>query len=90
MKEKRSYGFGYDLENVIEVQMYVEQNYDEQDYNIHIGLGEDVMNYLTIYRGEDKELDGLIECCEGEGDFEEQIELGIRNSNIIRYGRKRI
>ena len=33
MKEKRSYGFGYDLENVIEVQMYVEQNYDEQDYN---------------------------------------------------------
>ncbi len=71
MKEKRSYGFGYDLENVIEVQMYVEQNYDEQDYNIHIGLGEDVMNYLTIYRGEDKELDELIGCCEGEGDFEE-------------------
>ena len=71
MKEKRSYGFGYDLENVIEVQMYVEQNYDEQDYNIHIGLGEDVMNYLTIYRGEDKELDGLIGCCEGEGAFEE-------------------
>jgi len=71
MKEKRSYGFGYDLENVIEVQMYVEQNYDFQDYHIDIGWGEDVMNYLTIYRGEDKELDELIGCCEGEGAFEE-------------------
>ena len=71
MKEKKSYGFGYDLENVIEVQKYVEQNYDEQDYNIHIGYGDDVMNYLTIDRGEDEELDDLIGCCEGEGDFVE-------------------
>jgi hypothetical protein len=71
MKKIKSYGFGYDLDNVIEVQMYVEENYDEGDYNIHIARGEDVMNYMTIYRGEDEELDGLIECCDGEGDFEE-------------------
>ena len=79
MKEKRSYGFGYDLENVIEVQMYVEQNYDEQDYNIHIGLGEDVMNYLTIYRGK----------VEGNFCLSTSLELN-RNSHIIRYGRKEI
>jgi len=71
MKKIESYGFGYDIENVKEVQMYVEENYDEQDYNIHIGKGDDVMNHLTIYREEDEELDGLIECCEGAGDFEE-------------------
>jgi len=29
------------------------------------------MNYLTIYRGEDEELDELISCCDGEGEFEE-------------------
>ena len=71
MKKIENYGFGYDLDNVIEVQMYVEENYDEGDYNIHIARGEDVMNYMTIYRGQDEELDGLIECCDGEGDFEE-------------------
>ena len=71
MKKIESYGFGYDIENVKEVQMYVEENYDEQDYNIHIGKGDDVMNHLTIYREEDEELDGLIECCDGEGEFEE-------------------
>ena len=71
MKKIKSYGFGYDLDNVKEVQMYVEDNYDEQDYNIHIGKGDDVMNHLTIYREEDEELDGLIECCDGEGEFEE-------------------
>ena len=70
-KTIKSYGFGYDLDNVIEVQMYVEENYDEQHYNIHIGRGEDVMNSMTIYRGEDEELDGLIGCCDGEGDYEE-------------------
>ena len=71
-KRIKSYAFGYDLDNVKEVQMYVEENYDEQDYNIHIGRGDDVMNYMTIYREEDEELDGLIECCEGEGDYEDQ------------------
>ena len=48
MRKIENYGFGYDLDNVIEVQMYVEENYDEGDYNIHIARGEDVMNYMTM------------------------------------------
>lgn len=36
-----------------------------------VARGDDVMNHLTIYREEDVELDKLIECCDGEGDFEE-------------------
>jgi hypothetical protein len=71
MKKIESYGFGYDIDNVKEVQMYVEENYDEGDYNIHIGRGDDIMNHMTIYRGKDVDLDGLIDCCEGEGEFEE-------------------
>ena len=70
MKRIKSYGFGYDIDNVKEVQMYVQENYDDGDYNIHIGRGDDVMNYMTIYRGKDVDLDGLIDCCEGEGDYE--------------------
>ena len=73
MEKKRikSYGFGYDFDNVKEVQMYVEENYDEGDYNIHIARGDDVMNFMTIYRGIDDELDRLIECCDEEGEFVE-------------------
>jgi len=72
MKRIKSYSFGYDLDNVKEVQMYVQENYDEGDYNIHIARGDDVMNYMTIYRGKkDVDLDGLIDCCDGEGEYEE-------------------
>ena len=70
-KRIKSYGFGYDFDNVKEVQTYVVDNYDEGDYNIHIARGDDVMNFMTIHRGIDAELDRLIECCDGEGEFVE-------------------
>ena len=71
MKEIKSYSFGYDIDNIKDVQYYVIDNYDEGDYNIHTARGDDVMNSLTIYRGEDLDLDGLIDSCYGEGDYEE-------------------
>ena len=71
MKKIESYSFGYDIDNVKDVQSYVIGNYDEGDYNIHIARGDDVMNHMTILRGQDEELDGLIDSCYGEGDFEE-------------------
>jgi hypothetical protein len=71
MKRFESYGFGYDFDAVKDVQDYVINNYDEGDYNIHIAQGDDVMNFMTIHRGVDVELDRLIECCDGEGNFEE-------------------
>ena len=70
-KKIESYDFGYDIDNVRDVQVYVQDNYDEGDYNIHIAQGDDVMNHMTIYRGEDQELDSLIDSCYGEGAFEE-------------------
>ena len=66
-----SYGFGYDIDNIKDVQSYVIDNYDEGDYNIHIARGDDVMNHMTIYRGQDEELDQLIDSCDGAGDYEE-------------------
>lgn len=71
MKRIKSYGFGYDIDNIKEVEEYVWKNYSLDDINMSVGKGDNVMNHLTIYRGEDKELDELIECCDGEGDYEE-------------------
>ena len=71
LKRFESYGFGYDFDAVKDVQDYVIENYDEGDYNIHIARGDDVMNFMTIHRATDVELDRLIECCDGAGDFEE-------------------
>lgn len=70
-KKIESYMFGHDIDNIKDVQDYVIENYDEEDYNIHIAQGDDVMNSLTINRAEDQELDALIDSCYGEGDFEE-------------------
>lgn len=71
MKRIKEYGFGYDYDNVKDVQYYVIDNYDQADYNMHIARGDDVMNHLTILRGADEDLDGLIDSCCGEGDYEE-------------------
>ena len=67
----KSYSFGYDIDNIKDVQMYVQKYYDEGDYNMHVARGDDVMNHMTIFRGQDKVLDGLIDSCYGEGEFEE-------------------
>lgn len=71
MKKIKEYGFGYDIDNIMEVEEYVWKNYSPDEFKMDVGKGDNVMNFLTIYRGEDEELDGLIECCDGEGDFEE-------------------
>ena len=71
MKRIKSYGFGYDIDNIKEVEEYVWKNYSLDDINMSVGKGDNVMNHLTIYRGKDEELDELIECCDGEGDYEE-------------------
>ena len=72
MKKIREYGFGYDIDNIMEVEEYVWKNYSEEEFKMNVGRGDSVMNYLTIYREDDDEgLNELIECCDGEGDFEE-------------------
>ena len=67
--------FGYDMENILQVQDYVELNYSKDDYRMSKGYGDDVINFLKIYNVEkydnDEELKELIDCCEGEGSFYE-------------------
>ena len=70
MKKIKEYGFGYDIDNIMEVEEYVWKNYSPDEFKMDVGKGDNVMNFLTIYRGEDEELDGLIECCDGAGDYE--------------------
>jgi hypothetical protein len=67
----KNYCFGYDFDSIKDVQDHVIDNYDAGDYNMHVALGDDVMNNLTIFRGEDKQLDSLIDRCDGAGTFEE-------------------
>ena len=69
------YTFGYDIENVEQVQDWIEDNYTEGvDYEIHVGMGDDMMNGLDIHNPEmlqDQELQSLIANCKGQGSFEE-------------------
>jgi len=66
------YTFGYDIENVLQVQDYVELNYEKDYYKMSRGYGDDCINYLKLYTEEqDVVLDELIEACDGEGKFEE-------------------
>jgi hypothetical protein len=65
--------FGYDLDNVQEVEDYLMDNYEEGvDYKAHVGMGDDTMNALDILNPEllqDKELMRLIDLCDGEGHY---------------------
>jgi len=62
---KKEYHFGFDLDSIKLVQDYVKTNYSTEDYTIHIGYGDDVMNCLEINEKEnDKELHELINVCE--------------------------
>lgn len=69
------YTFGYDLENIEEVQQYLENSYEEGvDYGISIGIGDDVMNGFEVYNPEmlqDRQLLALIANCDGQGSFED-------------------
>ena len=71
VKTVESYGFGYDIDAVLEVQQHVIDNYSAEHYKMHVAPGDHVMNHMTLYRGADAQLDELIAGCEGAGDFEE-------------------
>jgi|14BtaG_2_1085337.scaffolds.fasta_scaffold30160_1 hypothetical protein len=73
--EDREFFFGYDLENVHPVQEFVKANYKEGEYEMSIGRGDDVMNYLKVNVDLDDErgrkLLYMIEDCDGEGNYDE-------------------
>jgi len=75
MKVLKSYYFGFDLEEITEVMVYVENNYvGGEDYKMYIGIGDDCMNSLEVYSEEmlkDSKLGELIVECVGEGEFED-------------------
>ena len=70
----RKYCFGFNLDYIQDVQEYVKENYSTEDYKMHLGYGDDVMNCLEINEKEnDNELRDLIDACreeEGFGDDE--------------------
>ena len=70
--EVKKYLFGYDLENVSRVEWYVRSEFNEVDYDIIVGVGDDVMNCLYINnRVIDDRLRLYISRCDGGGNFEE-------------------
>ena len=75
MEVLKSYYFGFDLEEITEVQEYVEKNYkEEKDFLMYIGIGDDCMNCLEILSEDmlkDSRLGELIVNCVGEGEFDE-------------------
>ena len=75
MKPIKEFTFGYDIENVRDVQNYVLDNYrNKQDFRMSIGYGDDIMNSLEIYNPvmlKDEELLDLIGGCEKGGRYNE-------------------
>jgi hypothetical protein len=71
----KKYCFGFNLDYIQDVQEYVKENYSTEDYKMHLGYGDDVMNCLEINEKEnDNELRDLIDACreeEGFGDDDE-------------------
>ena len=72
----KEFTFGFDLENIQEVQTYVKDNYvEDHDYEMSIGYGDDVMNYLVVSDSsellKDEHFLMLIDDCDGGGDFDE-------------------
>lgn len=74
-EEGREFFFGYDIENVHPVEEFVKANYKEGEYEVSIGHGDDVMNYLKVNVDLDdergKKLLDMIEDCDGEGNYDE-------------------
>ena len=70
----KEFTFGFDLENIQEVQTYVKDSYvKDHDYKMSIGYGDDVMNYLIVSSEllKDEHFLMLIDDCAGGGDFDE-------------------
>lgn len=60
--------FGYDLENIQKVQDYIVANYiADVDYEMYIGIGDDVMNCFEVLSDDmmdDEKLFDLVVLCE--------------------------
>lgn len=69
----REFTFGFDLDNIQEVMVFVKDNYKEgKDYEMSIGYGDDVMNYLDVKSDKllkDSNFLELISACDGEGEW---------------------
>jgi len=73
---KKEFYFGFDVENIYEVMKYVKDNYVKgDDYEMSVGYGDDVMNYLEVKDGskllKDEYFLGLVDFCDGGGEFDE-------------------
>lgn len=69
----KRFTFGYDIENIEQVEDYIQDTYREGiDYEIHIERGDDVMGALDVLNRnmlQDRELLQLIRNCKGRGSF---------------------
>jgi hypothetical protein len=65
--------FGYDVDNVNEVMDYMENMYSVNEYTFYIGRGDDACNAMDVFFDYTKDgvLLGLIEQCDGQGEFED-------------------
>lgn len=73
----KKFYFGFDVENIYEVMKYVRDNYVEgDDYEMIVGYGDDVMNYLEVKDGskllKDEYFLELVDSCDGDGEFDEE------------------
>lgn len=69
-----SFDFGFDLDNIEVVMDYIKENYKGKDYEMWIGMGDDIMNGLEVFNENmmnDKKLLDLISMCDGGGNFNE-------------------
>ena len=69
MTVKQHLVFGYDLTNINKVMIHIIMEYNEDQYKMYIGIGEDVMNSCDVCFdiSNDKELTRLINACDGSG-----------------------
>ena len=61
--------FGYDLSNIERVMAHIEKEYEEDMYEMYVGMGDDVMNSLDVCFdiSNDNDLMDLINACDGSG-----------------------
>ena len=68
--------FGYDLNNIIDVEEYLDENYKElKDFVKYVGYGDDVMNAVELFNLDlvnDKTFQMLVGSCD-RADFNEFI-----------------
>ncbi len=71
---KKRFSFGYDLENIELVELYLKNYVPINDYKVIVEIGDNCMNCLLINKNSiDEMLWALIERCDGQGNFTEQL-----------------